>query len=61
MFVSSVPKMPSITTANLASTFVLPSNGPATNFLYFERDLPLNVDVCGADEQLEAGMLQAKA
>lgn len=62
-FVSSVPKMTPITTANLASTCIfpvigLPSNGPATNFLYFERNLPLNVDVCGADEQLE--VLRAK-
>lgn len=64
-FVSSVPKMSPITTVNLASTCVLPViglplNGPATNFLYFEQDLPLNIDVCGADEQLEVGMLQAK-
>lgn len=66
-FVSFVPKMSPITTANLASTCVFPvipvglsSNGPATNFLYFERSLLLNVDVCGADEQLEVGTLQAK-
>lgn len=44
--------MSPITTANLASTcafpvICLPSNEPASNFLYFDRDLPLKVDVCG--------------